>query len=54
MKTLMEKLGRMMATMLEVMEIEPGCDTASPVSDEELAAGNELNSDNHNLIELCW
>jgi hypothetical protein len=52
MNSLIEKVEGMMATILDIMDVEPGSETAAPVMDEELRE-TELNSDAQ-LIELCW
>lgn len=55
MNSFLEKVEGMMATILEIMDIEPGSDVPSPMVDDELARDTELNSDaHHKLIELCW
>ncbi|HEY6119737.1 MAG TPA: hypothetical protein VIV66_07250 [Pyrinomonadaceae bacterium] len=54
MKSLTDKIVRMMAAIFELMEVEPpSFNTASIVSDE-LATDNERSDADHKLIELCW
>jgi hypothetical protein len=56
MKSLLEKAERMMATIIEVIEVEPsGTETITTVVEEELSRDSEVSRDAHNkLIELCW
>ena len=55
MNTLLEKVEGMMATILDMMDVELGSDAAANVVDEELSRDIDLNSDTHHkLIELCW
>lgn len=56
MKSLMEKAENMMASILEMLDVDSASsDSAEPALDDELARDNELNSDTHHkLIELCW
>jgi hypothetical protein len=55
MNNFLEKVEGMMATILEIMDVEPGSDVAAPVMDDEFARDPELNRDaHHKLIELCW
>jgi len=56
METLIEKLQRLGATIIETLDTEQG--TANPIEgtqDDQCARSFELNTDaHHTLIEPCW
>jgi hypothetical protein len=56
METLMQKVERMAATILEAMDIEQGSsEIVSLAQDDERARDFELHRDaHHTLIEPCW
>jgi hypothetical protein len=55
MNNLLEKVEGMMATILDMMDVEPASDVAAPNMDDDLSRDSELSSDaHHKLIELCW
>jgi hypothetical protein len=56
MKTLMEKVERMVATILEALDTEQGSsDVVSPSQDDRCIRDCELKTDaHHTLIEPCW
>jgi hypothetical protein len=55
MNNLLEKVEGMMATILDMMDVEPGSDAAANVVEDELSRDTDINSDaHHKLIELCW
>jgi hypothetical protein len=56
METLIQKVERMAATILEAMDIEQGSsEIVAPAQDDERARDFELHRDaHHTLIEPCW
>lgn len=55
MRTLTDKMERMVSSFLEAMDTEQTVDSISPIPDEERARDFELDTDaHHTLIELCW
>jgi len=54
MNNFLDKVEGMMATILDMMDVETA-DASEPIVDEELVRENEIGSDaHHKLIELCW
>jgi hypothetical protein len=56
MKTLMEKVERMIATILEALDMEQGSsDVVSLSQDDRYIRSGELKTEaHHTLIEPCW